>query len=62
MVEKGIRRGICHAIHWYEKANNKHIKDYNENKKSPYLNIDDGDDDDLWWWIVFMVSLTDEVV
>ena len=22
MVEKGIRRGICHAIHQYSKANN----------------------------------------
>ena len=24
MVEKGIRGGLCHAIHWYEKANNKY--------------------------------------
>ena len=26
MVEKGIRSGICHAIHKYAKANNKYIK------------------------------------
>ena len=24
MVEKGIRGGLCHAIHWYAKANNKY--------------------------------------
>ena len=27
MVEKGIRGGICHAIHWYAKANNKYMKE-----------------------------------
>ena len=26
MVEKGIRGGICHAIHQYGKANNKYMK------------------------------------
>ena len=36
MVEKGIRGGICHAIHQYAKANNKYIKDYN-NKESSYV-------------------------
>ena len=35
-VEKGIRGGICHAIHQYAKANNKYIKNY-KNKKSSYL-------------------------
>ena len=28
MVAKGIRRGICHAIHQYAKANNKYMKNY----------------------------------
>ena len=26
MVEKGVRSGICHAIHRYAKANNKYVK------------------------------------
>ena len=34
MVEKGIRGGICHAIHQYAKANNKYMKDYDKNKES----------------------------
>ena len=33
MVEKGIKRGICHAIHWYVKYNNKYMKDYDKNKE-----------------------------
>ena len=37
MVEKGIRGGICHAIHQYAKANNTYIKYYDKNKKSSYL-------------------------
>ena len=38
MVEKGIRGGIYHAIHWYVKANSKYMKDYDKNKESLYLN------------------------
>ena len=26
MVEKGIRGGICHAMHRYAEANNKYMK------------------------------------
>ena len=37
MVEKGIRGGICHAIHQYAKANNKYMKDYDKNKELSYL-------------------------
>ena len=37
IVEKGIRGGICHSIYRYAKAKNKYMKDYNENKESPYL-------------------------
>ena len=33
MVEKGIRRGICNTIHRYGKDNNKHMKDYDKNKR-----------------------------
>ena len=36
-VEKGIRGGICHSIYRYAKANNKHMKNYDKNKKSSYL-------------------------
>ena len=34
MVEEGIRCGICHSIHRYAKANNKYIKNYNNNEES----------------------------
>ena len=34
IVEKGIIGGICHAIHWYIKANNKYMKNYNKSKES----------------------------
>ena len=37
MVEKGIRSGICHAIHIYAEANNKYVKNYDKNKNSSYL-------------------------
>ena len=31
MVGKGIRGGICHAIHRYANANNKYMKNYDKN-------------------------------
>ena len=37
MVEKGIRGGICHSIHQYARANNKYIKNYNNNEESSYI-------------------------
>ena len=37
MVEKGIRGGICHAIHLCAKDNNKHTKDYAKSKELSYL-------------------------
>ena len=37
MVEEGIRGGICHAIHRHVKANNKHMKNYDKNKESSYI-------------------------
>ena len=37
MVEKRIRGGICHAIHRYAKANNKYMKNYDENNDSSFL-------------------------
>ena len=37
IVQKGIKRGICNAIHRYAKANNKYMKDYGKIKESSYL-------------------------
>ena len=41
MVEKGIRGGIYYAIHRYSKANNKYMKDYDENNENSYRNCQD---------------------
>ena len=41
MVQKGIRGGICDAIHIYAKANNKYMKDHDKNKESTYLKYRD---------------------
>ena len=37
MVQKGIRRGICHAIHRYTKSNNKYMKVYDKNKELSFF-------------------------
>ena len=37
VVEKGITGRICNTTHQYAKANNKYIRDYDENKESSYL-------------------------
>ena len=37
MVEKNIRGGICYAIYRYITANNKYMKNYDENKESSNL-------------------------
>ena len=48
MVEKGIRQGICHAIHQFAKTNNKYIKNYDKNKESSYLKYQDANN--LYGW------------
>ena len=37
MVAKGIRGVICHARHGYARANNKYMKNYDNNIISSYL-------------------------
>ena len=37
MVENGIRGGICQTIHRHAGANNKYMKNYNEDTISSYL-------------------------
>ena len=33
MEDKRSRGGICHSIYWYAKANNKYMRDCDENKE-----------------------------
>ena len=48
MVEKGIRGGICHSIQRYAKANNKYMKNYNNNGESSYIQYLDANN--LYGW------------
>ena len=48
MVEEGIRGGICHSIHWYAKANNKYMKNYNKNGETSYIQYLDANN--LYGW------------
>ena len=35
--EEGIRGGVCNKVHSYVEANNKYMKNYDENKESSFL-------------------------
>ena len=48
MVEEGIRAGICHSKHRYAKANNKYMKNYNNNEDSSYIQYLDANN--LYGW------------
>ena len=48
MVEEGIRRGICHSIHRYAKANNKYMKNYNNNEEPSYIQYLDANNLSGW--------------
>ena len=45
---RGIRGGICHAIHRYAKANNKYMKNYDKNEE--YFDIQYLDTNNLYGW------------
>ena len=36
IAEKGIWGGMCHAIYYISKADDKYMKDYDKNKKKQY--------------------------
>ena len=48
MVEKGIRGGMCHAIHKCAKANNKYMKNYDEKEESSSIQYLDANN--LYGW------------
>ena len=48
IVEEGIRGGICHSIHRYAKANNKYMKNYNNNEESSHIQCLDANN--LYGW------------
>ena len=56
MIEKGSRGGICHSIHWYAKANNRYMKDYDENKELSYLQY--WDLNNLYGWAMLQKEIS----
>ena len=48
MTEKGIRCGICQAVHRYAKASNKYMKNYDKKIESSYIEYLDANN--LYGW------------
>ena len=58
MVEKNIRGGICYAIYPYITANNKYMKNYDENKESSNLKY--WDVNNLYGWVTSQKLLVND--
>ena len=56
IVEKGIRGGICHSIQRYAKANNKYMKNYNNNEEPSYIQYLDANN--LYGWAMAKILPT----
>ena len=50
MAENGFRRGICHAVHRYAKANNIYMILHDKNKESSYIIYLDANN--LYGWVM----------
>ena len=50
IAQEGIRGGIYHSIYRYAKANNKYMKNYDENKEASYLQY--WDVNNLYAWAI----------
>ena len=50
IIGKGIRGGICHAIHQYAKANNKYMKERNKDNQLSYIMYLDSNN--LYEWAI----------
>ena len=53
MVKKYTRRGICHSIYRYTKANNKYMKHFDKNKEPPYIQY--WEVNNLYGWVMSQI-------